>query len=64
MKHLFQLMVIALSLAITSPSQATQYIYDDLNRLTQVRYDSGKILNYSYDAAGNLLRITTIDVPE
>ena len=29
------------------------YTYDDLNRLTQVDYGSGVIINYSYDALGN-----------
>ena len=32
------------------------YIYDDLNRITQVNYGDGQqIITYSYDAAGNIL---------
>lgn len=34
---------------------ATQYTYDVLNRLTEVRYDSCQSITYKYDAAGNLL---------
>jgi len=32
-----------------------QYTYDSLNRLVQVQYDNGAIIQYSYDAAGNRL---------
>jgi len=32
-----------------------QYTYDSLNRLTQVQYDDGTVIQYSYDAAGNRL---------
>jgi YD repeat-containing protein len=32
-----------------------QYTYDDLNRLTQVTYEDGTIINYTYDEAGNRL---------
>ena len=31
------------------------YSYDALSRLTQVAYDSGPVINYVYDAAGNRL---------
>lgn len=36
---------------------ATQYTYDELNRLTKVVYDDGRSISYAYDAAGNLLRV-------
>ena len=57
-----QLLFVAMGLALTSPSNAANYVYDDLNRLIKVIYDSGKILDYSYDAGGNILSITTTDV--
>jgi len=56
-----QLLFVAMGLALTSPSNATNYVYDDLNRLIKVIYDSGKTLDYSYDAGGNILSITTTD---
>ncbi|MFO0350437.1 MAG: Ig-like domain-containing protein, partial [Alphaproteobacteria bacterium] len=35
---------------------ATQYEYDALGRLVRVRYDNGKEIAYTYDAAGNRLQ--------
>jgi YD repeat-containing protein len=32
-----------------------EYTYDDLNRLTRVRYADGQVVSYTYDAAGNIL---------
>jgi hypothetical protein len=32
---------------MTTAVYAAQYTYDDLNRLIQVAYDSGQIVNYS-----------------
>jgi len=37
-----------------------QYTYDTLNRLTQVHYDNGTIITYTYDAAGNRLTYQVI----
>ncbi len=57
-----QALFVAMGLALSSPSNAANYVYDDLNRLIKVIYDSGKTLDYSYDAGGNILSITTTDV--
>jgi YD repeat-containing protein len=57
-----QALFVAIGLALSSPSHAANYVYDDLNRLIKVIYDSGKTLDYRYDAAGNILSITTTDV--
>ncbi len=38
---------------------ATTYVYDNLNRLTQVTYPNGATVNYSYDSAGNTLEVRT-----
>jgi len=59
-----QLLAVAIGIALTSPSNAADYVYDDLNRLIKMNYNSGKQLNYNYDAAGNLLSITTTDLPK
>lgn len=48
--------------AVTSVGYAISYEYDSLDRLTRVVYDSGKFVTYTYDAAGNLLRVHT-EVP-
>lgn len=40
-------------------ANAAVYTYDKLNRLTSVTYDNGYKLTYEYDAAGNLLTLTT-----
>lgn len=52
LKILFSILILSFSQA-----QATLYTYDELNRLTQVEYTSGQIIQYSYDAGGNLLSI-------
>ncbi|MEW6574379.1 MAG: Ig-like domain-containing protein [Bacillota bacterium] len=43
------------------PSFAATYTYDDLGRLTSVTFTNGQRINYSYDAGGNLLTVTTPD---
>jgi YD repeat-containing protein len=58
-----QLLAVAMGIALTAPSNAADYVYDDLNRLIKVIYNSGKQLNYTYDAGGNLLSIITTDLP-
>jgi YD repeat-containing protein len=55
-----QLLAAAIGIALTAPSNAADYIYDDLNRLIKVIYNSGKQLNYRYDAGGNLLSTTDV----
>ncbi len=57
-----QLLAVAIGITLTSPSNAAEYVYDDLNRLIRVMYDSGKWVNYAYDAAGNILSITTTGI--
>lgn len=44
-----------------SPARAIDYSYDELDRLTDVVYDDGTAIHYTYDAAGNRL---TQDVVE
>ncbi|MDB9999125.1 hypothetical protein OAE16_01640 [Porticoccaceae bacterium] len=46
------LLISALS-AVSLGAQATTYEYDDLGRLIKVTQDSGSIIDYSYDPAGN-----------
>ena len=36
-------------------TSATEYTYDELNRLVEVRYDNGISVKYTYDAMGNRL---------
>jgi YD repeat-containing protein len=52
----FILIVFLFILLITSGQASTaQYTYDNLNRLVQVQYDDGTIIQYTYDTAGNRL---------
>lgn len=37
-------------------AQAITYFYDDLNRLTQIVYDDGTVITYTYDEVGNRLQ--------
>jgi YD repeat-containing protein len=34
------------------------YVYDELNRLIRIIYEDGRIVNYTYDAAGNRISLT------
>ena len=49
-----RLIAIALVMA-PLPAASIDYFYDELDRLTQVIYDDGTIVTYTYDAAGNRL---------
>jgi YD repeat-containing protein len=35
------------------------YVYDELSRLIRIIYEDGKIVNYTYDAAGNRITLTS-----
>jgi YD repeat-containing protein len=41
-----------------TPNASASYTYDALNRLTQVKMDDGRTVQYTWDAAGNLVQIT------
>ena len=49
------IIVIVLLFLVTTLAFAgsVQYTYDDLNRLIKVEYDTGAVIEYYYDAAGN-----------
>ena len=53
---------LAALLIAASPASAgeTQYSYDKLGRLIEVRYSNGVVVTYTYDAKGNrlLVRVT------
>lgn len=55
-------LVVALGLTLLQPlptsADQAQYIYDDLDRLSQVIDGQGNVATYTYDAVGNLLSIT------
>jgi YD repeat-containing protein len=46
-----------------SPVWAATYEYDELNRLTKIIYDSGDYIKYEYDAAGNIVGVSSSDIP-
>lgn len=50
-----------LLLTVAQPASAATYAYDNLNRLTSVTYADGSTIEYSYDAAGNILKVTPPD---
>jgi YD repeat-containing protein len=41
-----------------TPNASATYTYDSLNRLTQVKLDDGRVVRYTYDAAGNLVQVS------
>jgi large repetitive protein len=56
--NIIAFMAICSSSAISQIVPNTQYFYDDLGRLTKVVDQSGNVAIYSYDAVGNILRIS------
>ena len=59
------ILVLALPvLGLAQQSKDVTYIYDDLNRLTEVQYDNGTVIAYEYDEVGNrLARVVQSSVP-
>lgn len=56
--------VLALCMAVVlvpGISWADTYTYDNLNRLTRVVYSDGRTITYTYDAAGNILKVTSVN---
>lgn len=48
------LLAAATVLALSQAARAdVSYVYDDLGRVTSIQYDDGRLVSYSYDAAGN-----------
>ena len=47
---------------ISSHGESAKYVYDELNRLIQIRYGDGTVINYSYDQAGNRIAESIPDV--
>jgi YD repeat-containing protein len=41
-----------------TPNAVSTLTYDSLNRLTQVKLDDGRVVSYTYDAAGNLVQVS------
>lgn len=56
--HATRAAVLGAAVLVCLPSALadTQYTYDALGRLVRVRYDNGKEIVYTYDAAGNRLQ--------
>jgi len=44
---------------LTISASAISYQYDDLGRLTEVSYESGRRILYKYDAAGNIISVNS-----
>lgn len=61
MRRVVLSVVLAVVAALAGPAAAVdvQYVYDALGRLVQVIYPSGKVVTYTYDAAGNITSIVT-----
>ena len=67
MKKLFFLLLLLTAFLGTRECQAVSvtvaYTYDDINRLTQVAYQSGLNVLYVYDAAGNITDVNSNQTP-
>lgn len=55
------IVVIVSVCCISLKANATSYIYDSLNRLTNVSYDNGNYISYTYDPAGNIVGVEVSD---
>jgi len=59
MKKITHLTVSLILITCPIVGQATEYRYDELNRLTQATYTNGDSVSYRYDAGGNIDEITS-----
>ncbi|MCP4347865.1 MAG: hypothetical protein GY795_20370 [Desulfobacterales bacterium] len=66
-KNLYKSLSISILLIafVSCNTQAAEvtYIYDSLNRLARAEYGPGAYIEYIYDDAGNITRITVNDAP-
>ncbi|MBO9709878.1 MAG: RHS repeat protein [Caulobacter sp.] len=53
-------MGIALAATGSASAATVKYGYDALGRLVTVDYGDGKVVTYTYDAAGNRTSVTTV----
>jgi len=59
MKRSIICLIVTLFAVVMAWAQTTvDYTYDNLNRLTEVKYDNGVIVTYTYDALGNRTKKT------
>ena len=59
---IFIILFIFFTSVISSYGESATYVYDELNRLIQIRYGDGTVINYSYDKAGNRVSESIPDV--
>jgi len=52
-----QILAAAIGFASVAPCHAAVYTYDKLHRLTSVTYNSGQVIKYTYDKAGNIINV-------
>jgi YD repeat-containing protein len=57
------LVCLSIMLAGSAVAATASYQYDALGRLTEVRYDTGMVAIYKYDAAGNRDKVITGTIP-
>ena len=58
-RHVIYALVAAVLLAPWNAQAAETYTYDTQSRLTDITYQNGSSLHYTYDANGNILSIVT-----
>lgn len=64
MKIKIAVSIFALAVCIAPVASAVDYEYDALGRLTKADYGDGKVIEYSYDAAGNRMSVVVdLDAP-
>jgi YD repeat-containing protein len=61
--HIAKLSFLMVLFMLPALGWAATYEYDDLNRLRKVTYDSGDSIEYTYDAAGNIVSVLSPDMP-
>ncbi len=62
-KTIYRVFLLLLALGFAHTSYSASYYYDDAGRLTQVAYESGSGIVYTYDDNDNMLSAETVLVP-
>lgn len=55
------LLIFLITIAFGGPAFSATYTYDNANRLLSIDHGNGTVINYTYDANGNMVSMSVND---
>src|SRR3990170_3211760 len=55
------LLIFLITIAFSGPAFSATYTYDEANRLTRIDHGNGTVVDYTYDANGNMVSMSVND---